>query len=80
VIDGLRGTTAQLQDMAKRYGVNYTAVTGADTPDPVANISHSVAVYGFGPRGQAKFLLGTLAQDKADIATVAGLMTPLTRA
>jgi protein SCO1/2 len=80
VIDGLRGTNAELQAMAKRFGVQYTAVTSADTPDPVANISHSVAVYGFGPQGQAKFLLGTLAEDKADIATVAGLMTPLTKA
>jgi protein SCO1/2 len=80
VMDGLRGTDAQLQAMAKRFGVQYTAVTGADTPDPVAKISHSVAVYGFGSQGEAKFLLGTLAEDKADIATVAGLMTPLTKA
>jgi protein SCO1/2 len=80
VIDGLRGTHEQLQAMAHRYGVQYTAVTSADTPDPVAGITHSVAVYGFGRQGKAKFLLGTLAEDKADIATVAGLMTPLTKA
>ncbi len=80
VIDGLRGTNAQLQAMAKLYGVQYTAVTSADTPDPVANISHSVAVYGFGPNGQARYILGTLAEDKPDLATVASLMTPLTKA
>jgi protein SCO1/2 len=80
VIDGLRGSNAQLAAMAKRYGVSYTAVTSADTPDPVANISHSVAVYGFGRDGSARYILGTLADDKPDIATVAGLMTTLTKA
>jgi len=80
LFDGLRGTTAQLAAVAKRYGVQYSAVTSADTPDPVANISHSIAVYGFGPGGQAKYILGTLADDKPDLTAVAGLMTPLTKA
>jgi len=80
VIDGLRGSNAQLASMAKRFGVQYTAVTSADTPDPVANISHSVAVYGFGPGGKARYILGTLAADKPDLATVATLLTPLTKA
>ena len=66
--------------MAKLYGVQYTAVTSADTPDPVANISHSIAVYGFGPAGQARYILGTLAADKPELNTVAALMTPLTKA
>jgi protein SCO1/2 len=80
VIDGLRGSPEQLAAMAKLYGVQYTAVTSADTPDPVANISHSVAVYGFGATGQARYILGTLAEDKPDLAAVASLMTPLTKA
>lgn len=80
VIDGLRGTAGQLAAMARLYGVQYTAVTGADTPDPVANISHSDAVYGFGRAGQARYILGTLAADKPDLATVASLMIPLTKA
>ena len=80
VIDGLRGSPAQLAAMAKLYGVQYTSVTSADTPDPVANISHSVAVYGFGATGQARYILGTLAEDKPDLGTVASLMTPLTKA
>jgi protein SCO1/2 len=80
VMDGLRGSNTQLAAMAKRFGVQYTAVTSADTPDPVANISHSIAVYGFGPDGRARYILGTLADDKADIGTVASLMTPLTKA
>jgi protein SCO1/2 len=79
VMDGLRGSNAQLAAFAKRYGVQYTAVTDADTPDPVANITHSIAVYGFGPDGKARYILGTLADDKPDLAAVAGLMTPLTK-
>ena len=80
VIDGLRGTPQQLAAMAKLYGVQYTAVTSADTPDPVAKISHSIAVYGFGPGGQARYILGTLADDKPELDKVAALMTPLTKA
>ena len=80
VIDGLRGTPRQLAAMAKLYGVQYTAVTSADTPDPVANITHSIAVYGFGPEGRARYILGTLAADKPALGTVAALMTPLTKA
>jgi protein SCO1/2 len=77
LFDGLRGSNEQLSSMAKRFGVQYTAVTDADTPDPVAKISHSVAVYGFGPDGKARYVLGTLADGKPDLATVAQLMTPL---
>ena len=80
VMDGLRGTLSQLHAMAKLYGVQYTAVTSADTPDPVANISHSIAVYGFGSHGQARYILGTLAADKPALGTVAALMTPLIKA
>jgi protein SCO1/2 len=80
VFDGLRGTNDQLAAMAKLYGVQYTAVTDADTPDPVAGITHSIAVYGFGPQGQARYILGTLAEDKPDLDMVASLMTPLTKA
>lgn len=77
VIDGLRGTNEQLAAFAKRYGVEYTSVTNADTPDPVANITHSIAVYGFGPTGQARYILGTLAEGKPDLGTVDTLMTRL---
>ena len=77
VIDGLRGTNAQLKAMAARYGVQYTAVTSTDTPDPVAAISHSVAVYGFAADGEAKYILGTMAEQKPELTAVAGLMTPL---
>jgi protein SCO1/2 len=80
VFDGLRGTTTQLAALAKRYGVQYTAVTSADAPDPVAGITHSDAVYGFGATGQARYILGTLAEDKPDLTVVAGLMTPLVKA
>ncbi len=80
VLDGLRGSNGQLAAMAKRFGVQYTAVTSADTPDPVANITHSVAVYGFGPHGQARYILGTLAAQKPELDAVARLMTPLTKA
>jgi protein SCO1 len=80
VIDGLRGSNEQLAAFAKLYGVQYTSVTSADTPDPVANITHSVAVYAFGPTGKAKYILGTLAEAKPDFATVAKLMTPLVSA
>jgi hypothetical protein len=59
--------------------VQYSAVTSADAPDPVATISHSDAVYGFGPNGAAHYILGTLAEDKADINLVAGLMAPLVK-
>lgn len=79
VFDGLRGTPVQLAAMAKLYGVQYSAVTSADAPDPVAGITHSEAVYGFGPDGVAHYILGTLAEDKADINLVAGLMTPLVK-
>jgi protein SCO1/2 len=77
VMDGLRGTNEQLAALAKRYGVQYTSVTSADTPDPVAGITHSIAVYGFGPTGKAKYILSTLADNKPDLAAVAKLMTPL---
>ncbi|MDE8348572.1 MAG: SCO family protein [Acidocella sp.] len=77
VFDGLHGTIAQLAALAKRYGVEYTAVTSADAPDPVSGITHSDAVYGFGPSGKARYILGTLAQGKANIDLVAGLMKPL---
>ena len=80
VFDGLHGTSVQLAALAKRYGVEYTAVTSADAADPVAGITHSDAVYGFGPAGKAHYILGTLAQGKADIALVAGLMKPLVKA
>ncbi|OYY04114.1 MAG: hypothetical protein B7Y73_05110 [Acidocella sp. 35-58-6] len=80
VFDGLCGTNTQLAALARRYGVEYSAVTSADAPDPVAGITHSDAVYGFGPSGKAHYILGTLAQGKADIDLVAGLMKPLVKA
>lgn len=79
VFDGLRGTSAQLAAMAKLYGVQYSAVTSADAPDPVAGVTHSEAVYGFGPDGAAHYILGTLAETKADVNLVAGLMAPLAK-
>ncbi|HQU04156.1 MAG TPA: SCO family protein [Acidocella sp.] len=79
LFDGLHGSNAQLAALAKRYGVEYNAVTSADAPDPVAGITHSDAVYGFGPSGKARYILGTLAQGKADIDLVAGLLKPLVR-
>ncbi len=79
VFDGLHGTSTQLAALAKRYGVEYTAVTSADAPDPVADITHSDAVYGFGVSGKAHYILGTLAQGKADIDLVAGLIKPLVK-
>ncbi len=80
VFDGLRGSNSQLAALAKRFGVQYSAVTSADSPDPVANITHSIAVYGFGRGGAARYILGTLADQKPELDVVARLMTPLTRA
>lgn len=80
VIDGLRGDTEHLAAFAKRFGVQYSAVTTADTPDPVSKISHSMAVYGFGADGNARYILGTLASAQPDLPMVASLMTPLLKA
>ena len=80
VIDGLRGSNEHLAAFAKRFGVQYSAVTTADTPDPVSKISHSMAVYGFGPDGAARYILGSLATGHPDLPMVASLITPLLRA
>ncbi len=77
VMDGLRGTSAELAAFARRYGVGYNAVTNADAPDPVANISHTIAVYAFGPTGQAKYILSSLGASNPELDQLATLMTPL---
>ncbi|MGC8468387.1 MAG: SCO family protein [Acetobacteraceae bacterium] len=75
--DGLRGTPAELSTMAKRYDVSYTAPSNAASPDPVAAISHSAAVYAFDPRGRARLLLGMLGTKHPAIADAAADFTRL---
>ncbi len=77
VFDGLRGDNAQLAAMAKRYGVQYTAVTSADTPDPVSDISHSIAVYAFGRDGRVQYIIGSLAAPNPQFGKLASIMKPL---
>jgi protein SCO1/2 len=79
VFDGLRGTAAQTAAFAKRYGVGYSAPASPDAPDPVSAISHTDAIYAFGPDGAARYIIGSLADARPDLPAIAGIMRPLAR-
>lgn len=77
VFTGLRGTPADLQAAAKRYGVFYQAPTGPDSPDPVSAIGHSDATYLFAPNGAAAALLSALPTSEPKLGKDATLIRKL---
>ena len=70
-IDGLRGSSAELAALAKRYFVQYRAPTGPGSPDPVSAITHTSYVYAFGPHGRVRDLLAGVGGPGVDIAAMA---------
>lgn len=71
-MDGLRGTPDQLAALARRFRLVYSV---HPSPDPAAyTVSHSSAIYVFGPTGVARLLIPSLATTPPDIpGTVADL-------
>ncbi len=69
---GLRGTPDQLTALARRFRLIYSV---HPSPDPAKyEVSHSSAIYVFGPNGAARLLIPSLATAPPDIAgTVADL-------
>ena len=60
IFTGLRATPAELKATTKRFGVFFTAPSGAVSPDPVSAIGHSDATFLFAPDGRAVALLTAL--------------------
>ncbi|WP_262312951.1 SCO family protein [Acidiphilium sp. AL] len=77
VFTGLRGTPAELEAAAKRYGVFYKAPAGPDSPDPVSAIGHSDATYLFAPDGKAVAVLTALPGSHPDLGKDAALIRKL---
>lgn len=69
---GLRGTADQIAALARRYRVVYSVDPGGDG-DPY-EVSHSSAIFAFGPSGEARLLISSLGtvQSETD-ATIADL-------
>lgn len=70
-IDGLRGSSAELAALTKRYFVQYRAPVGSASPDPVSAITHTSYVYVFGPHGRARDLLAGVGGLGVDFAAMA---------
>jgi len=64
-VTGLTGTSAQIENLAKRYRVAYNRE--APKPDGSYEVSHSSGIYIFDPEGHAR-LLATSA-DSVDVIT-----------
>ncbi|HEU0195774.1 MAG TPA: SCO family protein, partial [Nevskiaceae bacterium] len=68
---GVRGTPAQIRDLAKRYRVAYNDMP----PDKNGNyiVNHSSAIFIFGPHGNARLLgtsINTAPEYEADLKTL----------
>ena len=67
-IDGLRGPSAELAALARRYFVQYQVPSGPKSTDPVSTITHTSFVYVFGPHGRARDLLASAGSPGVDVA------------
>ena len=67
-IDGLRGSSAELGALARRYFVQYQVPTGPKSADPVSTITHTSFVYVFGPHGRVRDLLAGIGSPGLDVA------------
>ena len=76
-INGLYGTPAELQALAKRYGVDYRAPTGPDAADPVSAISHGDALYLFGRDGKAEAIISDFSDARPPIRALAAKIRTL---
>lgn len=74
-IVGLRGTTDQLAELARRYRVAYS-VTPAANGHPY-QVTHSSIVFVFDAAGQARLILTSMALAKPDIDGVAADLSQL---
>jgi len=69
---GLRGNADQLYALARRYRVVFSV-----TKTPVYSVTHSAAIYVFGPHGKARFLIAGLDTQTPDITGIAADLTAL---
>jgi protein SCO1 len=71
---GLRGTSDQLYDVARRYRVVFSVVK-----KPVYSVTHSAAVYVFDAQGRAQFIIAGLDSTTPDITGIARDLVATTR-
>ncbi len=76
-INGLYGTPAELQALAKRYAVDYRAPTGPNAADPVSAISHGDALYLFGRDGKAEAIISDFSGARPPLRALAAKIRTL---
>ncbi len=71
-VEGLRGSQDALAALARRYRIAYSVTPSNDPRDHA--VTHSSAIYVFGPTGAARLLIPSMASQSPDIdGTVADL-------